>query len=578
MLAGEEVEEEAKKWSRDPASEAYAAELLDLHAALLELEKQLAVDSKASSASDKVAHLGDGVIVQRNTHSIDADSKLDPKTITRHEQRHMARLVIEAVQDSSSKRSVFVVGHPGIGKTRGGLAYTLQELLSRGEAVMRVGYKTNKAHLFLPRKNGDGYTVWLGKAEAWSSSRLVDESNLFVLIDPPERGIYTDTAGCFVIKYTSNNDKHYHNLNKDGKLLVTAMPSESELLAMTKELWSDKSPFSWQQLELWPEREQEVLKRARLMGCAPRYIFSATAFGEELDSIVNEADKLAVKHDGQPQVLLKYLLGQFTNLQGHESSVSSKLFTVEPVNPRFLTAWSERSRANVCLKDIAVILLNEQLKKAIGRFTGDDAPLFERLLQCAVENGSDCSTTMNRDQFCPRPFSQEETYSEMVKLMDQGEECAYLRTSTGFPVVDFVLSPSTMSPQPDGKTVVQEWWNARVGPSQHKVSSTAFVRLMQGLKVIDSEGRVADRWQTMKFKLCFIRSTKTKQVKAKLENTHVKVKKEVVLDFQKTDALFQQFVTVENVDSSIWLEAYHTSKQESLSGIKQDLAKYQSKL
>ena len=101
MLAGEEVEEEAKKWSRDPASEAYAAELLDLHAALLELEKQLAVDSKASSANDKVAHLGDGVIVQRNTHSIDADSKLDPKTITRHEQRHMARLVIDATNPSN---------------------------------------------------------------------------------------------------------------------------------------------------------------------------------------------------------------------------------------------------------------------------------------------------------------------------------------------------------------------------------------------------------------------------------------------------------------------------------------------
>ena len=127
-------------------------------------------------------------------------------------------------------------------------------------------------------------------------------------------------------------------------------------------------------------------------------------------------------------------------------------------------------------------------------------------------------------------------------------------------------------------TVVQEWWNGKVGPSQHKVCSTAFVRLMLGLKVIDSEGRVADRWQTMKFKLCFIRSTKTKQVVAKLENTHIKLKNEVVPDFRKAVALFNQFVTVENIDSSIWLQAYHTSKQESLSGLKQDLAEYQSKL
>ena len=66
----------------------------------------------------------------------------------------MARLAIAAVQTLKSKGKVVVVGQPGIGKTRGGLPYILQELLSQGKAVIVVAFQTDALYLFLPQKEG----------------------------------------------------------------------------------------------------------------------------------------------------------------------------------------------------------------------------------------------------------------------------------------------------------------------------------------------------------------------------------------------------------------------------------------
>jgi hypothetical protein len=158
-------------WSRDPACDAYAEEQLEMHAACVKLEEALCARvehaSAARAAHNKIEHLGAGVIVQRGVHAIDVDSRLLSHTITRREQRHMAQLAIKAVRDPESKGKVVVIGQPGIGKTRGGLTYTLQLLLAEGKAVMRVGYKTNEVHLFLPRRGQKGHTTFRGKADEW---------------------------------------------------------------------------------------------------------------------------------------------------------------------------------------------------------------------------------------------------------------------------------------------------------------------------------------------------------------------------------------------------------------------------
>jgi hypothetical protein len=145
-------------WHRQTNFDLYAQELINLHRCSLALEEQynnsnreLPVDATVTAASNSscnVRHLGVGVFVQSNTLGIDADSRLHPQTNTTPEIRYFAKLCIETVVSQTSL--VLGTGQPGIGKTRGVLAYTLQELLHRGEAVMRVGYKQDCLYLFLP--------------------------------------------------------------------------------------------------------------------------------------------------------------------------------------------------------------------------------------------------------------------------------------------------------------------------------------------------------------------------------------------------------------------------------------------
>ena len=590
-LAGNLTGSEVAMWSRDIKRDTYAAELIDLHAASLELEenlasggldKQLNADSEwqplAGNATGKVEHLGAGVIVQRNKLSIDRGSMSSPHTITRLEQRFMASLAIEAVQHRDSNGKVVVVGQAGIGKTRGGLAYTLQALLYQGKAVLRVGFKDNWAHLFLPQKGSTGYTVWRCKAQVWSMSLLVDEPDIFVLIDPPEEGPYLYAAGCLVIKYSSNNEKHYPNAHKDGVILVTATPTEDELLAMTKELWDRKSPFRSQRLKSLREKQEEVLKRARILGSyALRYIFSASAFKEELSRIEEEATGLATRLEGQPNALLSYLMGHSTGVGGHECSVSSRLFNIEPEEPGLDVAWKERSKANVQLKDIAASLMSEQLEKALNAFTGQDAFLFERFVQAVLECGMLSVPPVRCIGVFPRPSSHAETFKLMMGAMrqDKTSRPIYFSTSTNFPVVDFVTSSSSSSVQDPGLNVVQEWWNAKAGNSKVEVSSTAFVKLMRGLKLIDAEGMETSHFNNSIFKLRFICSSgRPQDAVPRFVDCHNE--QNVVPNFQKAKELYCKYVKVEIVNATELIEGWRAWKLGSAKCLKDDADSYKT--
>ena len=250
---GEEITNEvpAVYWIRDQQMDAYANELLVLHGGSLELEDRRATTGLQvgeKSSNGRVEHIGEGVFVERNTIAIDPNSKVSLPTITRPDQRETARLAVSTVDDPRNPPKVTVVGQAGIGKTRGGLAYNLQLLLWRGEAVMRVGYKDKMTFLFLPDEDGV-YKVWQTNSSTWSLSQLAADARTYALIDPPEAAgaVYDDSASCHVIKYASNNAaKHYKNWEKDGMLLLTAMPSEAEVLVMTPILWTERTAFPGQ--------------------------------------------------------------------------------------------------------------------------------------------------------------------------------------------------------------------------------------------------------------------------------------------------------------------------------------------
>ena len=541
---------DAIRWIRSGASEAYAAEMLELHTGLLELEER----GGASSRDGKVQHLGEGVFVQWNQHGIDSESRAQPATITRREQRHMARLAIEAVSNlMESKHKVIVTGQPGCGKTRGGLAYTLQELLSQRQAVMRVGHKSNEAFLFLPAADGS-YTVWEGAAENWRSSLLVREDELFVLMDPPESGDYADGAKCRVIKYASNNQKHFHNIHKDGVLLVTATPELNELLAMVPVLWNDmRTPFRSQQLSTLEEKEQEVRDRAQLVGCIPRFVFDATLFVEELKRMEAQARALGQKYVGRPEVLLSYQLGETTGAEGHECAVSGRIFSVEPQNKGLVTDWRQRRSASVALKDLSTLFLKQEMEVAVRALDGADADLFERFVGDVVKRGTGHAPTSRILTGLPRPVSWDQTY----RCIQAKRYNSYFRCAPNFPMVDYVA----MRGGP-----FLELWNAKVGKTKPEVSSTAFVKFMKGLGLLEEANRNLDHGGVLSssvqgttesntiFKLFFIGNGEYKGKDWAFKNTHTSTKDPVQPDYDSAKDLFDLLVEVFVEDASVWLE------------------------
>ena len=533
-----------------------------MHAACLELENQLQAGGQVSrhDGSSCVEHLGSGVIVQRTTQSIDADSEASPSTITRREQRHMAHLAIQAVQALENKRKVVVVGQPGIGKTRGGLAYTLQMLLARGEGVLRVSYKTHQAHLFLPRKKGGDYAVWECSALLWSQSLLASNTDLFVLIDPPEEGPYLDSAFCYVIKYASNNQKHYHNLHKDGRLLVTSTPTEEELVAMTPELWTESSAFEWQHAETLHEQQEVVRKRAQIIGRSPRYVFSASAFMKELQATERDAHERARAWAHNPNVLLSYMLGQCTGAEGHESSVSSRLFSVEPMVLGQVEGWRRREHAEVKLKQAAKMYLREHLERSVRAYTGDNALMFEQFVQELVACGAYSCSVEPRPQFHGRPTSREETFDLMKQMMIQPDTPTYLCTSRNFPIADFVVSGGALCKHASAHGVtgsdriLQEWWNAKVvGRSRLTIGSAAFMDVMYGLELVNSVGSLVNERGSVRILLRFVCNREPPSGgQVVIADTHQDRSQGCIGDFALAKQLFEECVNVVCVDAATW--------------------------
>jgi len=228
------------RWTRAFDMDKYAAELIRAHEGSNELELLYAAQGDAlpvgeESKNGAFEHLGAGVFLEKDTPGIDPDSRdddIDPdsrdddaRTITRAELRTVTREALESFEPARNRRKiasfVVVAGHPGTGKTRGGLTYALQELLWRGEAVLRVGYKDGHAYAFLPNKNGV-YEMWRAAVGAWERPEIADHLGAFSLVDPPERGTYVDAAPCNVLKFVSNNaGLHYRNVLNDGVLVLT---------------------------------------------------------------------------------------------------------------------------------------------------------------------------------------------------------------------------------------------------------------------------------------------------------------------------------------------------------------------
>ncbi|KAJ8613161.1 hypothetical protein CTAYLR_007532, partial [Chrysophaeum taylorii] len=228
---------QSEGWKRREDLDRFAAEIIELHGMCCALEENFDAE-----IGGEVQHAGYGVLVQKPSIAIDYDSvksKINA-VITRKEQRSVARHAIDATESS---KDVIVVGDPGIGKTRGSMFFAMQELLAKNKTVMRVGFKESKIILFKPGAQGK-YEVWVrSDASTWLGTDVANDPEAFVLIDPPEKRPYPDMAECRTIKFASNNaEQHYPN--------AQTAPEET--------------------FDTLKSKEDEIMRRALLVGCAPR--------------------------------------------------------------------------------------------------------------------------------------------------------------------------------------------------------------------------------------------------------------------------------------------------------------------
>ncbi|KAJ8612389.1 hypothetical protein CTAYLR_009636, partial [Chrysophaeum taylorii] len=349
---------QSEGWTRREDLDRFAAEIIELHGTCCALEENFDAE-----IGGKVQHAGYGVLVQKPSIAIDKDSKKSENNavITRIEQRSAARHAIDATESSSD---VIVVGDPGIGKTRGSMFFAMQELLAQNKTVMRVGFKDEEIILFQPSAQGK-YEVWTrGRADIWHGALAARDPEAFVLIDPPEKRPYQDTSKCRTIKFASNNaNEHYPNADKDKIVLVTAPPTKDELCAMVPTLWTAKTAPG-ETFDTLKSKEDEILRRAMLVGCAPRYVFNKAKFLARA-RIIGRHAKDAVKGSGTLDTLVNNLAFDASSDVQASSSVSGKFFTIAPAHGLPVPTWQDRVQAVASVHELARLALHTLVVKKL---------------------------------------------------------------------------------------------------------------------------------------------------------------------------------------------------------------------
>ncbi|KAJ8600955.1 hypothetical protein CTAYLR_006310 [Chrysophaeum taylorii] len=349
---------QSEGWTRREDLDRFAAEIIELHGMCCALEENF--DAKIGG---EVQHAGYGVLVQKPSIAIDYDSvqSKNNAVITRKEQRSVARHAIDATESS---KDVIVVGDPGIGKTRGSMFFAMQELLAQNKTVMRVGFKESKIILFKPGAPGN-YEVWVRSgASTWDVTDAASDPEAFVLIDPPEKRPYPDMAECRTIKFASNNaNEHYPNADKDKIVLVTAPPTKDELCAMVPTLWTAKTAPG-ETFDTLKSKEDEILRRALLVGCAPRYVFNKAKFLARA-RIIGRHAKDAVKGSGTLDTLVNNLAFDASSDVQASSSVSGKFFTIAPAHDLPVPTWQDRVQAVASVHELARLALHTLVVKKL---------------------------------------------------------------------------------------------------------------------------------------------------------------------------------------------------------------------
>jgi len=373
--------------------------------------------------------------------------------------------------------------------------------------------------------------VWKAPADDWRRSTIAGSDNAFALIDPPEKEDYKRAAPCRVVMLVSNNAKdHYKNILKDGELLLTSMPTEPEMLAMTPVLFTERTALLGQDIDLTDDAvmKKEVLERCALVGCVPRHVFSHKQFEAGLNAIVRRARAVAVEK--RTEALIQYSYGAVTTSDDNDaSSVSSSIYDIDP-------SPDSRRKPFIRLKALAVWVWLDELKQHFSDLNGKVAFRYEDHCGLLLRGfGSFDGTKLPQRTLLPTT-SQKHT-SALIRGK-KGDNSVVVVASTGYPVLDYATS-------------LYGWYNAKVGESAPTVNSGAFVSLLLNLDLAykkESKLVMKEEHEEAKITLTMMRNNAgtTFAFKDDAGKNHKDLK------FSDVEELFQKHVTVKYIDTSKW--------------------------
>jgi hypothetical protein len=513
-------EDPSMNWKRRADLDAYAAELIDLHAATCVLEEKLEAGTlqpgETATVNDSVVtHSGVGLMWHKASLAIDLDS-LDSKStlmLTTMEHRSFARHMIEA---TTERRNVIGVGDPGIGKTRGASFFAIQELLNAGKTVMRVGFKESEVVLFKKSETSGAYEVWTSKdVLTWTKSNFAGDCEVFAVIDPPEAMIpYVDMALCRTLKFASNNAMvHYRNANKDKIVLVCAPPTEDDVIVSRPLLWCDQlTPFLGEQCDTEAKKDACVSKHMLITSRRWRGTFNHEDVKVRANSIIQCA-KAEVTSTGTLETLVNTLVFDAASEVAASSSMCGRLFSIAPRCGLPVETWKERRNCVASVNPLARAAMHSfvvaKLKATQAAFSEEHSAsafgaafeadvvsfvlsvlpldwkkgeLFD-LERCrtVVKSGRDPKFAVSRDETdtAKKISETDRSMLELAKLREEDNTVLYMQPST-YPAVDFALSRT-------------RWYNAKgAAANKFKVKASALITVLKGIGVVEvRDGKLA---------------------------------------------------------------------------------------
>jgi hypothetical protein len=261
---------------------------------MVRYERSPSLEKFVKALAEEPVPLGNGVEWYDLEDGLDRDSRLVTGILTRKDSRGLIDAVIHNADKHVDKSSTmsFIIGSPGIGKTRA-LAFALRQMLQNANVnVQYFSQKENTAILFLRRKE----TTYAYKSKSGLFGPKAASGHLFtdalaynlrtyILLDPDEDGAsFSHPMRAQLIVACSANIKHYHNIDKEKFVFkyYLGLPSTKEIETMA--------------LKLKPKLNNKVLlKRISDVGPVPRYLFDDdAAFVIRKNDIDRKVDKIEI--------------------------------------------------------------------------------------------------------------------------------------------------------------------------------------------------------------------------------------------------------------------------------------------